>query len=163
MSDQLFHNIAKPLLEKTTALTIQLNELLEKEKAVLKSIDTSSLKSIASEKDLIMTTLDNHHQDWLALVEQQVKALSTDRVHRFLKYYDAKNNTKLFKIWKSLQDQARKCQRLNTINGTIIILRNQAANQILSILRGQSSENSTYDTHGNQKATNNGGHSLAKA
>jgi len=163
MSDQLFHNIAKPLLDKTTALTIQLNELLEKEKTVLKSVDTSSLESIASEKELIMTTLDKHHQDWLALAEQQIKVLSTDRMHRFLKYYDEKNDTKLFEIWKSLQDQARKCQRLNTINGSIIILRNQAANQILSILRGQASENSIYDTHGNQTAVYNGGHSLAKA
>jgi len=163
MSDQLFYNIAKPLLEKTTHLTFQLNELLEKENTVLKSIDTSSLESIASEKELVMAMLDKHHQDWLALVEQQVKVLSADRMHRFLKYYDKKNDTKLFEIWKSLQDHTRKCQRLNTINGTIIILRNQAANQILSILRGQGSDNSTYDTHGNQTAVNNGGHSLAKA
>jgi len=163
MSNQLFHNIATPLLDENIKLSIQLNELLENENSMLKTSDTSSLESLASEKELVMTALDKIHQDWLALTEQQVKELSTDRINRFLMYYDRKYSTELFEKWKSLQSYARKCQRLNTINGSIISLRNQAANQILSILRGQTGDDSTYDTHGAQKAMHGGGHSLAKA
>ena len=163
MSDQQFQDMAKQLLENTINLTIGLNKLLEKEYGVLKSLDTSSLEQIAEEKAPITTLLDQHNQEWLQLLEKKLKPLNTNNINRFLRDYDKKNHTKLAEKWQILQNHARKCQRLNTINGTVIVLRNQAANQILSILRGQTGDNSTYDTYGNHKVIHNGGHSLAKA
>ena len=163
MSDKQFRDISTQLLDNTINLTIQLNELLEKEYAVLKSLNASSLGNIADKKTPIAALLDQHNQQWLALLERHIGTPTPKKIKQFLLDYDNKHQTSLSETWGSLTSHARKCQRQNTINGTVIVLRNQAGNQILSILRGQTGDNSTYDTHGNHKMIHNGGHSLAKA
>ena len=163
MSDRQFQDIAKQLLDNTICLTMQLNELLEKEYAVLKSLDTSALSNIADEKTPIAALIDQHNQEWLTLLERYVGTPAPSKIKQFLNNYDNRHQTSLSESWQSLTSHARKCQRLNTINGTVIVLRNQAGNQILSIIRGQNGNHSTYDTHGNHKIIHNGGHSIAKA
>ena len=103
------------------------------------------------------------NQNWLSLLENAGVELSVERITRFLVDYDKKHDTRLHSYWGTLQQQAKDCQRKNTINGSIIALRQQATQQTLAILRGQSLDDKLYDPYGNKSSTNVSRHTLAKA
>jgi len=163
MSKQPFHVLAQHLFNEQITLSEQLIDLLEKENAELRTIQVKELDTIASDKYALISTLNICGGRWQDLMQQRNIESGTKGVETFLGQHDTENESNLLQSWLKSQSLAKQCQRLNAINGTIIILRNQAVQQTLSILRGQLPDNHLYDTKGNQKPTISGGHEIAKA
>jgi len=163
MSKQPFHVLAQHLFNEQITLSEQLIDLLEKENAELRTIQVKELDNLAGDKYALISALNICGNRWQSLMQQENIEPGTKGVETFLGLYDTENETNLLQSWLKSQSLAKKCQRQNAINGTIIVLRNQAVEHTLSILRGQLPDNHLYDTNGNQKPTLSGGHEIAKA
>ena len=158
-----FHELAKALIEKQLMLTDRLNVLLQKEYDILHLRHVDSLDVLASEKQPIVLDIDTLNQHWLALLELEGATLDTKGISTFLTEYDNKKSSSILPLWENLLVQAKECQRLNTINGATLTLRNQATQQAMSILRGHTPGDSLYNMRGSETPNYAGGKSIAKA
>jgi len=163
MSQKSFHELARALIEKQLMLTEKLNTLLQREFDVLHMRNTDSLDVLASEKQPIILDIDTLNQHWLSLLELEGAKLDVDGISTYLKTYDTKKSTQVFPLWQSLLNQAKESQRLNTINGATLTLRNQVTQQAMSILRGHTPGDSLYNIQGSETPNYAGGRSIAKA
>jgi len=162
-SQKTFHELARALLEKQIMLTDKLNVLLQREYDVLSLLNVDSLDVLANEKQPIILNIDTLNQHWLSLLELEGATLDVKGIYTFLKTYDSNKSTSIFPLWEKLLTQAKECQRLNTINGATLTLRNQATQQAMSILRGHTPGDSLYDLQGSETPNYAGGRSIAKA
>jgi len=163
MSQKSFHELARALLEKQLMLTARLHALLQKEYDELHLRFTTGLEDLASEKQPIVFDIDTLNQHWLALLEIEGASLNVDGIFTFLEQYDKSKRTSILPQWKKLLAEAKKCQRLNTINGATLTLRNQATQQTMTILRGHMPGDSLYNGNGTEMPNYAGGKSIAKA
>jgi len=163
MSQKSFHELAKALLEKQLMLTERLNVLLKREYDVLQLRNSDSLEELASEKQPIVLDIDTLNQHWLALLELEGAKLDVNGIFAFLGKYDERKSTNILPLWEDIMLAAKECQRLNTINGATITLKNQATQQIMTILRGHMPGDSLYDIQGSEMPNYAGGRSIAKA
>lgn len=163
MTESPFHILALDSLEKQQALTKQLLNLLKQEYKTLNTNYVDPLDEIISDKQPLIVELDALNQYWLSLIAAESIETSPEGIENFLNDYDKANNTSLLNQWIDLQTMAKDCQKTNTVNGTIIALRYQSAQQTLSILKGQVPGDSTYDPQGNNSPGFSGGSAIAKA
>ena len=163
MNESSFHELAYDSLEKQLATTKQLLNLLKQEYKIYHTNSVEPLDEIIGDKQPIIVELDALNQNWLALVAAESIETSPEGISKFLKTCDEENNTSLSVQWEDLQNMAKDCQKINTINGTIIALRYQSTQQTLAVLRGQVPGDTVYDTQGNNTSGYTGGSALAKA
>ena len=163
MNKTPFYKLAKDSLEQQLVATKQLLNLLKQEYKIYHTNSVEPLDDIISDKKPLIVELDGLHKHWLALITAESVKADPDEITAFLKSCDEENNTSLSVQWLDLQNMARDCQKINTINGTIIALRYQSTQQTLAILRGQVPGDSVYDPQGNNTTGFSGGNALAKA
>ncbi len=158
-----FHELAKALIDKQLMLTERLHVLLKKEYDTLHLRHVDSLDVLASEKQPIVLDIDTLNQHWLSLLELEGAELNEKAIPAFLSKYDKKHGSRILPLWENLLVKAKECQRLNSINGATLTLRNQATQQAISILRGHVPGDSLYNTQGAETPNYAGGRHLAKA
>ena len=158
-----FYKLAKDSLEKQLEATKKLLNLLKQEYKVYHTNSVEPLDNIISGKQPLIVELDLLNQHWLTLVAAESIETNPEAISTFLKKCDEKNNTSISVQWVDLQNMAKDCQKINTINGTIIALRFQSTQQTLSILKGQVPGDAVYDPQGNNTSGYTGGNALAKA
>ena len=158
-----FHELASALIDKQLMLTDRLHVLLKKEYDILHLRHVDSLDILANEKQPIILDIDTLNQHWLSLLELEGATLDVKGIFAFLKKYDAEKSSKILPLWEKLLTKAKECQRLNTINGATLTLRNQATQQAMSILRGHVPGDSLYNMRGSETPNFAGGRSIAKA
>lgn len=158
-----FHELARALLEKQLMLTQRLHALLQNEYDVLHLRHIDSLDVLASEKQPIILDIDTLNQHWLSLLELEGATVDVDGILVFLIQYDKEKNSGILPLWEALLEKAKECQRLNTINGATLSLRNQATQQAMSILRGHVPGDTLYTMKGTETPNYSGGRSIAKA
>lgn len=163
MNKQPFHLQAETLIDEQITLSEQLIVLLERENAELRTLHVQDLEKLSEEKHALVSALNISSSRWQALIALENIQPDTKSLATFLALADRENESNLLQSWQRLLDLAKQCQRLNAINGTIMVLRNQAVQQTLSILRGQFPRDQLYDTNGNQRSTYSGGQEIAKA
>lgn len=162
MKDERFHTAAQDLLKQQEILTKQLLGLLKQEYKTLSTSEALTLEDTTHEKQPVILSLDKLNQQWLNLLATQCTDLSPKGITLFLEAYD-EGTTALTASWKDLQALASECKKANTVNGSIIALRFQAAQKTMAILRGQVPGNNVYDPRGNNTTGYSGGNALAKA
>ncbi len=158
-----FHELASALIEKQLMLTQRLLGFLQQEYDVLHLRNVESLDILASQKQPIILDIDTLNQHWLSLLELEGITLDIKNINAFLKTYDAEKNSRILPAWEALLVKAKECQRLNSINGATLTLRNQATQQAMSILQGHTPGDSLYNGRGAETPNYAGGRSLAKA
>ncbi|HFE36908.1 MAG TPA: flagellar protein FlgN [Gammaproteobacteria bacterium] len=163
MNDENFRQVAQALLEKQQSLSTQLLEQLKQEYKILSTQAADSLHNITLNKQTLVAELNELNQHWLALLSTYCNSINPNNIAAFLLKYDDTHATSLLERWEALQTTAGECQKANTINGKIITLRFQAAQQTIAILRGQMPGDTTYDPHGNNTTAYVASNALAKA
>ena len=163
MSEAPFHELAQDLLVKQQVLTEQMLTLLKREYETLCTNFVEPLNVINLEKQPLIVELNTINQRWATLFTTVCNEMSSESIASYLQDYDQVNHTQLSGLWLTLQSLAKDCQKANTINGTIVTLRNKSAQQTMAILRGQVPSNVVYDPSGNNTPGYIGGNSLAKA
>ncbi len=158
-----FQASAQGLLTKLQGLSEQLLNLLQQEYKTLSTSHAESLDTITLKKQPVIVQINSDNQKWLALLSQECQDMSPQGIGQFLDNYDAAHASSLSPQWEKLQTLAKACEKSNTINGTIITLRYQSAQQTLAILRGQIPGDTVYNPKGNNSTGYSGGSALAKA
>ncbi len=163
MDSKHFQTTAQNLLAKLQASSEQLLNLLQQEYKVLSTADAESLDTITLEKQPVIIQINSDNQEWLTLLSQECQDMSPQGIDQFLGNYDVTHACSLSTQWGKLQTLAKACKKSNTVNGTIITLRHQSAQQTLAILRGQIPGDTVYNPKGNNSNSYSGGSALAKA
>ena len=155
-----FPDAAKQLLNALNESTAALVALLQQEYDVLKKRDTAELIDLTSEKQALVDLLDILNKDWLDCLKSANIEISINGIRQALEAADAQTQLGLASQWQHLSENAKACQRQNTINGTVLELRHHTTQFALDILNG-SPANNTYGPTG--KTSNDGNNNpLAK-
>jgi len=163
MKNTPFYILAQELLAKQQDFSKQLLALLRQEYKTLSTHNAENLELITIEKQPLIVEIDRLNQEWLSVLQAQSVELNTKSISAYLREYDLNNNTDIHKSWQELQTLAKDCKKSNTVNGTIIALRQQSAQQTLAILRGQLPGDNIYNPQGNNEAGYASGTAIAKA
>ncbi len=163
MNELSFLEQLSRVLNTQIKLSDDLLALAKQEYDILSSNDVSSLASIAEQKKPIIADLENLTQAWFVVLKNKGVELSGDGINQFLREIDVASNSQLLTTWQLLQEKAIECQQKNTINGSVIAMRQQTTQKTINLLRGFNSEHHSYDHFGNESNTYSGGNSLAKA
>jgi len=146
-SEQYDH--MKKHLELLTKLSLEMNTLLNGEKAVLDSGNNSEIIELASKKKICVTSLETQtrsfHQYLLNIpLKNGLYGLSD-----FFQGHLSEENTTLDKNWLSIQKTTEDNKRLNNLNGSILELNRLYVKRSLEALQGQLTTSSkTYGADG---------------
>lgn len=146
--DQDFANAARPLLEQQLSVTTELLTTLQTEYKVLKQMDSCDLTSISQQKQTLIDQLEGLSQAWLGLLLDTQAEITSEGIRAHLQAADPQETLQLLPLWQQLGEQARECQRQNQVNGAILVVRQQATQQALDILRGMPEGQPTYGPKG---------------
>ncbi|MDH5376955.1 MAG: flagellar protein FlgN [Gammaproteobacteria bacterium] len=156
-----FATQAQSLLEGQIETANDLSVQLTEEYELLKKNKPGNLQDIAQEKQRLVTVLEQQNKDWQALLNQAEIPITLDDIKRHLMQIDKSESTSLVDQFKTLGEVAKKIQQQNTVNGTVLNLRQEATHQILSLLYGAEQSN-TYGPSG-KKESGGGGGTIAEA
>jgi len=159
MNDK-FAKVLKPLLDKQLTMTVALKELMEREYATLNTAQALELDNIIQKKQNVTDDLESLNKNWQRLLEASHVNISQQGIRLFLAKLDPNKTFDLVTNWDTLCEHTKTCQRLNTVNGTVIVLRQHTTQQALDILQGKSNSD-TYGSKGQRLSTDYGGHSIA--
>lgn len=157
-----FAQSAQRLLGEQVTLTDKLVHLLQDEYEVLKHRDAGNLDDITQQKQQLVEMLEIANHQWQDALHKSHIKITLAEISEGLRQCDPENKYDLLSAWEQLAQLAKECQRQNMVNGAILVLRQQATQQTLDILRGKLPGEDTYGPAGHTK---NGGDSksLAKA
>jgi len=158
--NEKFAKTLKPLLEKQLTTTIALQDFMEREYATLNTAKALELDDIIQKKQQVIDDLDDLNNNWQRLLVASQVDISEQSIRLFLAKLDPDGTSGLVTSWNALCEHTKACQRLNTVNGSVIVLRQHATQQALDILQGKSHSN-TYGPKGQKLSNNYGGHSIA--
>ncbi|MDH5300703.1 MAG: flagellar protein FlgN [Gammaproteobacteria bacterium] len=162
-----FASIAKTLLEQQTSVAEQLLALLQKEYRLLKREDEGDLSDLTQAKLVQVNLLEDLTARWLGSLKQAKVEITLDSIHAALEKQDPGQSLGLVSLWEKLGAVASECQRQNTVNGAILVVREQTTQTALDILRGKvPGEEVTYSAKGRSSgytAPRGSGGTLGKA
>lgn len=159
MSD--FAQRAQQAITAQLQQTTQLLELLKQEFEMLKDRKADKLEELSVQKQAVVDTLEQLNQDWQTTLRTENIKIGIAEITQALESADPAASLGLVQSWQSLSEQAKACHRQNQINGTVLVLRHQATQQTIDLLRGQQ-DDATYDPQGKRKPGGEG-HTIAKA
>lgn len=161
-----FADMAKTQLEQQVSVTEQLLTMLQKEYRLLKREEEGDLNELSQQKLNLVNQLETLSQNWLASLKQANVEITLDGIHDGLTTQDPDGSLELVNRWEKLGELATECQRQNTVNGAILVVREQTTQTALDILRGKvPGEDATYSAKGrsaNYSPSGSGG-TLGKA
>ncbi len=157
-----FATQAKTALDRQVELAQQLCQLLEYEYEVLKKSDASEITTIGQQKQELVQDLETTTLAWQELLRQNQVEITLPTIEAALVHADGGQPGALIETWASLAEAAKECQRLNTVNGTVLILRQRATEDLLSIVRG-TQHTTTYSADGQKHRGPGGGSSIGQA
>lgn len=163
MNETSFQEQLTRILTAQVQLSGDLLALLQQEYEILCTAKLDNLENLVEQKKPIMVDLENLGCAWELLLKNRNVELSMEGISQFLNKFDHEHNTELLSAWTTLLEKTRLCKEKNTVNGTVINIRNQATQQVLALLRGQKPEDRMYNHHGCESSLSTGGKSLAKA
>jgi len=163
MNELSFQEQLTRILNAQVQLSGDLLALLKQEYEILSTARLENLENVVEQKKPIMVDLEDLGQAWELLLKNRGVALSAEGIGRFLNEFDEVNGTQLLAAWTSLLEKASECLQKNTINGSVIAMRNQTTQHLLALLRGQKPEDRLYNHLGGESNLSAGGKSLAKA
>lgn len=156
---------AKQLLTEQIDILTDLNELLRLEYDIMNTQNTDEVQKLGDKKQNYVNDLEALNQTWQDFLRSQKAEFTLDGIRNAILKLEKAEKQGLPVLWEKLGDLSQACQKQNTINGAVVILRQQVTQQALDILRGQTmGGNSTYDNKGEQKSSGgNVGQPIAKA
>jgi len=160
MDKELANHALGELLDKQLSDTAMLINLLEQEKDIL-ARDPGEVERLASEKQLVISRLEDLHNESNSLLQQTGYAGDRDGMQAFLAWCDNSNHS-LHSSWVKLLDNIKNCRRMSQINGVIVEKSTQSLRQALAILCGQTLTDVSYDASGTT-VSEASGRPLAKA
>ncbi|HED15783.1 MAG TPA: flagellar protein FlgN [Gammaproteobacteria bacterium] len=160
MDKELASYTLDELLDKQLTDTKSLINLLEQEKDIL-TRDPEAVERLAAEKQLVISRLEDLHNESNSLLQQTGYAGDRDGMQAFLAWCGG-NDGHLHKRWGELLDNVKNCRRLSQVNGMIVEKSTQSLRQALAILCGQTLTDVSYDASGTT-VSEASGRPLAKA
>ncbi len=149
-----FASTARTLLEQQIAVTGDLVSTLQTEYNILKKVDTGDLASLSQQKQSLIDQLETLSQQWLGLLLDDQTEITAEGIRAHLQAADPDNSLRLLPLWEQLGQLARECQRQNQVNGAVLVVRQQATQQALDILRGMPPEGqASYGPQGTTRTT----------
>lgn len=126
----------------------RLGSLLDAEHAALAARDTAALEQLTAGKLALLEELEQLGKARQELLTQA--GLSADRVgfETLLERFPGTVGHDLATRWHAVQEQLRRCQEQNRINGMVLDASQRATQQALAILLGQTRDADTYDAQG---------------
>jgi len=162
-----FATVAKTLLDQQVDVAGQLLAMLQQEYRLLKREEEGDLAELSQQKLALVNQLESASQKWLASLKQARVEITLDGIRAGLGTHDPAGSQGLVASWEKLGELASECQRQNTVNGAILVVREQTTQTALDILRGKvPGEDTTYSAKGRSSgytAPNGSGGTLGKA
>ncbi|MEH6504096.1 MAG: flagellar protein FlgN [Cycloclasticus sp.] len=145
LTDQLIK-----LLETLENVSRQLNDVLKKEKFILRSPDSQELLNLSLTKKKLVSDLEKHTKT----THLFLKKINVNKgLYQLTSFISEIKSTDLHllmsNLWASVQKLSNDNKKLNELNGSIIELNRRYTQRSLDVLRGQIGTNSaTYGSKG---------------
>lgn len=136
------------LVEVEIKETQALNKLLQQEKDLLPK-ESDLLITISKSKHIIIKSLDAYNNKLNALVQTCGFTPGRDGIESCIAWCDHKNT--LRNQWNKLVASIKKCQTLNTLNGSVVDNSLRAVKHALTVLYGQPEAQKTYNANGQEE------------
>lgn len=123
----------------------QLLALLEQEAAAVQSRNFDILQHLVDQKSLLMKQLKDHAEtrsQWLKMLNQPAND------SHWLKLIQQYKESGLEDQWLSLKETIEQCQMINEINGKVIQRGIKCHEQLLKLMRGNTSQTDLYNAKG---------------
>lgn len=142
------HQQFEQVLTREGEAVAQLGALLEEENATLARRDAGELETLVAGKEKLLQQLAALAAEREAILQQAGFSKDQDG---FLGFIDSDTSGHLRELWESVAQALEKCQHQNQINGQLLDMSKQQAEEILALLLGKSqgSTNTLYDQSGN--------------
>jgi flagella synthesis protein FlgN len=124
----------------------QLEALLRDELSALESQDVSALRSIASNKELCVRSMESLESERRTLCTRAGFAADEAGMSDMLKWCDQSNV--VTPVWNSLLQCIKRCESLNRTNGAICRMRYEHVVNVLTVFSGGSGTAETYGPGG---------------
>ena len=150
------------LIEAQSAAARDLLQVLEDEYQFLRQQDLSGLEQFAQRKLDGLSRLNALGIECDTLLQAHGLTPGNDGMTTLIERQQGLSVETLQASWTQTLDLIRRCEKQNSVNGTVIELRYRATDQILGALTGQPESSRTYDPKGNTHSPRPG-YTLAKA
>ena len=158
LSEQI-KGLLEAQVDAATALTLQLR--IEYDLLKANKLTSPSLEEVAAQKQDQVDRLEQANRQWQDVLNQAGVPITLDDIHAFLSQKDAEDQLGLETTFEKLSELSREIQKQNIVNGTVLNLRYQATEQLLSIMTGKEKE-VVYGPEGKQ-TSGGGGNTIAEA
>jgi flagella synthesis protein FlgN len=138
-------------LQADTALTQQLQLLLETEREQLEQRNYERFEALLGDKQTLLTALETN----ATARREQLAARGIDSETEALRQL-AEQAPTIAADWHQLADLWRACQQANQINEQICLRTRSVVTRVLDLLHGQPGQGSTYDAKGLAHRLQNG-------
>ncbi len=130
-------NRASRLLDDIAELLDQLGESLRRERELIGK-DAVALETNAADKSRLVNEIEQLNQElFLTAATRDIQS-----------WVDARGDQRLRHQWNGCLEKMRACSHLNMLNATLIEQQQQKVIDLLTILSGNETGNTTYDAHG---------------
>lgn len=135
------------ILQRESALVGELAAILEQEHELLARRAAEELESVVAAKDKTLQELARLGEERTAVLKRA--GFSGDK-QGFQSFLQADGSGRLQALWQPLEAALRDCQERNQVNGKLLEIGRQQAQELLSLLLGrESAPSELYDQHGN--------------
>ena len=138
----------KSLLTQDLQLTLQLSEVLDKEKSLLRKADAKDIENIAQEKLNILQLVDQNSKLRHQLLEDQQLLVNAIGMQSLIAKSPLMHQDELNSLWTELQTQLQICHEKNLVNGTIIAGSQNNTQAFLNQLKGRDANSDLYGPKG---------------
>lgn len=143
--------ITLKLLENGLDLSLELQELLVKEKNELKQdTDSERLSAIVANKKEKVSQLEKFSKQFAQVLTTEKLPMTASGIKDYFALAKKENldTSKLTALWQKIVASSKKSQLLNQKNGASINILSQYTHRSLHILKGKSQQATTYGPDG---------------
>ena len=143
-------------LEKGIEQAQRLMSLLQDERNVLSTNDSSALENITNSKEQLAEAIQISTRQCGQYLQKAGFGDNNQSLSEYIKTCSEPFSTKFESMWHNLQSILKQCQEENRINGKLINSSQRRIKQALSILQGQPVDEDLYGSGGKTVNTSSG-------
>jgi len=136
------------VLEKDRNLSAHLLLLLQEERESLELRQFKTYSDILVRKQQALVELESTDSRRRALMVEMGFSADSEGFTSFLKFIPSQWQKKLSILWEQLTESLKQCDKLNKINGKILLHSQIAIDRLMGLIKGQPTQQSTYTRSG---------------
>ena len=149
-------------LTQCLASSDQLILMLERERNALSNQSAKELENTAFEKKLLAELIDSQTKECGQRLEQEGYGQGPASISNYISKAGEDVSKELSTLWESIQQNLKRCQNENRVNGRVLETSQKRIKQAIDILHGQAPEGVLYGRAG-KTVSDSKAHTLSRA